>query len=114
MPTYATDEVPRELLPAVIPNEVCDMETLLVKPSPESHHHHIKASPPDLDHIKASPDSIAAFIKAEDEGHAHHDDLTADLPTPSADPTHLSEHEHIPDIADFVKLDESTIPLGNL
>lgn len=95
MPSYASDEVPRELLPAVIPNDVCDMETLLIKPSPESHHH-----------VKISPESISTIIKAEDE--SHHDDLATDLPTPSADPSHL------PDIADFVKLDDSTIPVEGL
>jgi hypothetical protein len=95
VPSYAGDDVPQALLPAVIPNDVCDMETLLIRPSPDAHHH-----------VKVSPSMDSATIKLEAE-HYHHD-LAEDLPTPSAVPP------QIPEITDFVKLDEDAMPIVGL
>lgn len=95
VPSYAGDDVPRELLPAVIPNEVCDMETLLIRPSPDAHHN-----------LKLSPTTEPTAIKAEEEH--HQDTLPEDLPTPSVDAS------VIPELTDFVKLNETAVPIGGL
>ncbi|KAJ9124013.1 hypothetical protein QFC22_000805 [Naganishia vaughanmartiniae] len=97
VPSYAGDQVPQELLPAVIPNDVCPMELLLIRPVYESHAHR-----------KTSPDSATGTVIPKLDDAVHHEKAMAELPTPPADETHL------PDLEQFANLENDLIHTGDL